>query len=174
MKIKRILSTLLCLCAIVLLFPTVNLTAQGASTTILNESKGVLSMNYSGSYSDWKDITGEYKAISVTAKNYLPMAQSTDGNGKIGYSMVLRVTMDNGKFYAFRIINEVEVRYGYSRFGADGAANGWDGKCWVDTKDTSVTNLINGAGAEFKVERTAANILTVTLNGKVLDTYTME
>ena len=85
MKIKRILSTLLCLCAIVLLFPTVNLTAQGASTTILNESKGVLSMNYSGSYSDWKDITGEYKAISVTAKNYLPMAQSTDGNGKIGY-----------------------------------------------------------------------------------------
>ena len=174
MKIKRILSTLLCLCAIVLLFPVVNLTAQGASTTILNESKGVLSMNYSGSYSDWKDITGEYKAISVTAKNYLPMAQSTDGNGKIGYSMVLRVTMDNGKFYAFRIINEVEVRYGYSRFGADGAANGWDGKCWVDTKDTSVTNLINGAGAEFKVERTAANILTVTLNGKVLDTYTME
>ena len=174
MKIRRILSTLLCLCAIVLLFPAVNLTAQGASTTILNESKGVLSMNYSGNYSEWKDIAGEYKAISVTAKNYLPMAQSTDGNGKIGYSMVLRVTLDNGKFYAFRIINDLDVRYGYSRFGTDGAANGWDGWCWIDTKDTSATSLINGSGAEFKVERTAANILTVTLNGKVLDTYTME
>ena len=167
MRVKKILSMVLCLCTALSLLVAMAITSSATA-------QSVETMTYTGSFSQWKDIAGEFKAISVTAKNYLPMAQSAEKSGKCGYSIVLRITMDNGKFYAFRIINDTAVRYAYSRFGADGAATGWDGRTWVDSKDSAATGLINGNGAAFKVERTAANVLTVSINGTVLDTYTME
>ncbi|MBR6644834.1 MAG: hypothetical protein IKL21_03620 [Clostridia bacterium] len=41
-------------------------------------------------------------------------------------------------------------------------------------KAPCVTSKLQGSGAEFKLERTSANVITVTLDGKVLDTYTMD
>lgn len=41
-------------------------------------------------------------------------------------------------------------------------------------KAPGVTSKLQGSGAEFKLERTSANVITVTLDGKVLDTYTMD
>ena len=39
--------------------------------------------------------------------------------------------------------------------------------------DEAAIAAINGDGVEFKVERTAANVLTISVNGIVYDTYTM-
>ena len=147
---------------------------ENANANLINQSQGVLALTYEGDHSGWMDIDGSYKAISVTAKNYLPMDQSADTDGNIGYSMVLRIGLDNGKFYAFRIINDKSVRYGYSRYGAEGSSSGWEGWAWIDQKDAAATDLIGGAGAQFKLARTAADTLTITLNGTVMDTYTME
>lgn len=141
------------------------------NANLINQSQGVIALNYTADSSGWLDMEGNYKSFSVTAKNYLPMAQSTDTDSRTGYSMALRVTMDNGKHYVFRIINDESVRYGYSRYGANDSASGWSDLTWLDEE---ATDLINGDGAKFKVERTAANTLTLTLNGTILDTYTME
>ena len=141
---------------------------ENINANLINQAQGVLALNYTGESSGWMDVDGQYQAIRVTAKNYLPMTQSTK------YAMVLRVGLDNGKFYAFQIANDQSARYSYSRYGAEGSASGSNGKVWVDQKDAAATDLINGTGAEFKLERTAANTLTVTLNGTVMDTYTME
>lgn len=138
---------------------------------LINQAQGVIALNYTGDSSGWWDLEGDYKAFSVTARNYLPMAQSAEGLGQPGYSMVLRVTMDNGKFYAFRIVNDESVRYAYSRYGANGSSSGWDGTTWLDETSSA---LIGSIGAKFKVERTNDNTLTVSLDGKVLDTFTMD
>ena len=177
MIVKKILFTVLCLCAVFLLMPVTAEANQIVTETEVSypdtaERDEIL--KYIGTDSGWKDIRGNFKSVSVNAKNYLPMEKSAESDGNIGYSMVLRVTMDNGKFYAFRIINDTGVKYVYNRFGANGATTGWDGWSLVDTKDSAATELINGKGAEFKVERTAADILTVTINGTVFDTYTMD
>lgn len=147
---------------------------EKTDVNMINQAQGVLALNYTGESSGWLDITGSYKSFAVTAKNYLPMDQSKETIGSTGYSIVLRVTMDNGKFYAFRIFNDASMRYAYSRYGADGSDSGWSGNTWIDTKDATATALINSVGAKFKVERTTGNTLTVSLNGKVLDTYTMQ
>lgn len=41
-------------------------------------------------------------------------------------------------------------------------------------KAPDVTSKLQGSGTEFKLERTSANVITITLDGKVLDTYTMD
>ena len=175
--VKKILFTVLCLCAAFLLLPSSAVTRQLVTETEVfyqDSAESIEILNYTGSNSGWKNISGNFNSVSVKAKNYLSMDKSAESDSNIGYSMVLRVVMDNGKFYAFRIINDTKVRYAYSRFGADGASTGWDAWTWIDTKDSVATDLINGEGVEFKVERTAANILTVTINGTVFDTYTMD
>ena len=141
------------------------------NANLINQAQGVLALNYTGNSSGWLDLEGQYKSFSVTAKNHLSMAQSAKTEDNAGYAMVLRVTMDNGKVYAFRIYNDQSARYAYSRYGANGSASGWEGQSFIDTK---TADLLSGNGAQFKVERTGDNVLTVTLNGKVLDTYTME
>ena len=75
MRVKKILSMVLCLCAALSLLVAMAITS-GAT------AQSVETMTYTGSYSQWKDIAGEFKAISVTAKNYLPMAQSAEKSGK--------------------------------------------------------------------------------------------
>lgn len=134
-----------------------------------NQSHGVLNAYYPNNNDAWwVDFNGEYSSISITAKNYLSIADSMDGNGKVGYSQVLRITLDNGKFYAFRIIND-KGTYAYDYYGA-GSANGWGS--WKRLDDATVA-AINGEGVVFKLERTSGNTLTVTLNGTVMTTYTM-
>ena len=127
----------------------------------------------------WYRITGNYESLAVTAKNYLPQADSAEGNGKIGFSVALTVTLDNGKSYGFRIINERDnangnIRYVYTRYGAGGCVTGWSGWCLPEEKVPGVTAKLQGDGAEFKVTRINANTLQITLDGVVLDTYTME
>ena len=134
-----------------------------------NQAHGIVSTNYSVDDAWWFDIKGEYSAISVKAKNYLSVEDSKDGNGNIGYSFVLRITMDNGKFYAFRIIND-KGTYAHDRYGAAGAATGWGS--WKNIHN--LADAINGDGVDYKLERTGDNILTLTVNGVVMETYTME
>ena len=123
MIVKKILFTVLCLCAVFLLMPVTAEANQIVTETEVSypdtaERDEIL--KYIGTDSGWKDIRGNFKSVSVNAKNYLPMEKSAESDGNIGYSMVLRVTMDNGKFYAFRIINDTGVKYVYNRFGANG------------------------------------------------------
>ena len=146
---------------------------EKVDANLINQAQGVIALNYTGNSSGWWDVSGNYDAFSVTAKNYLPMAESAEGLGSTGYSMVIRVSMDNGKVYAFRIFNDQYVRYAYSRYGADGSASGWGNQVWLDEKVSNAASLIS-SGAKFKVERTNDNTLTVSLNGIVLDTCTMD
>ena len=145
-----------------------------------NQAHGVITTYYpANDNSWWYNINGDYKSIAVTAKNYLPLADSSEGNGTIGYSVVLAATLDNGKLYAFRIINEKEsgtnnARFIYTRYGASGSVTGWGGWCQLETKVPGVTEKLQGDGAEFKLSRTGDNTLQITLDGVVLDTYTME
>ena len=145
-----------------------------------NQAHGIISTYYPGNNDSWwYKINGNYDSIAVNAKNYLPQADSAEGSGKIGYAFTLAVTMDNGKSYGFRIINEREngngdPRYIYTRFGASGCVTGWGGWCLLEAKAPGITEKIQGDGAEFKLTRTGANTLQITLDGVVLDTYTMD
>ncbi len=145
-----------------------------------NQAHGIITTYYpNNNDSWWGRINGEYESFAVNAKNYLPQADSAEGNGKIGFSVVLAATLDNGKAYGFRIINEKEsgtdnIRYVYTRFGASGCVTGWGGWCLPEQKIPGVTEKLQGDGAEFKLTRTGANTFQISLDGVVLDTYTMD
>ena len=139
-----------------------------------NHAHGVISGQYNasshGNDSWWFDFNGEYSSISVKAKNALSIEDSMDGNGNVGFSFVLRINLDNGKFYAFRIIND-KGTYAFDKYGAGGSATGWGN--WK-ALDAAAVAALNGDGVDFKLERTGDNILTLSVNGAEVFTYTME
>ena len=142
-----------------------------------NQAHGILNAYYPNNNDAWKmSVNGEYNSLAIMVKNFLPQADTMEGDALGGFSAVIGVKMDNGNIYSFRIINKKidgAPQYQYSRFGGDGKA-GWGGKCVLDDKVPGATDLINGDGIEFKVTRTGDNTLALTLNGVVLDTYTMD
>ena len=142
-----------------------------------NQAHGILNAYYPNANDAWKmSVNGEYNSLAIMVKNFLPQADTMEGDALGGFSAVIGVKMDNGNIYSFRIINKKidgAPQYQYSRFGGDGKA-GWGGKCVLDDKVPGATDLINGDGIEFKVTRTGDNTLALTLNGVVLDTYTMD
>ena len=145
-----------------------------------NQAHGILTTYYPvNKDSWWEKINGEYTSFTVNAKNYLPLETSAEGDGITGFSVVLAASLDNGKTYGFRIINEKDsktgdIRYVYTRFGASGSVTGWGGWCLPEQKVPGVTEKLQGDGAEFKLTRTNANTLQISLDGVVLDTYTMD
>jgi hypothetical protein len=135
-----------------------------------NQAYGVVKTYYPyENESWWFDINGNYKSLSVKVKNYLSLEDSKDGNGKVGFAFVLRINLDNGKFYAFRIIND-KGTYAHDHFGASGSSSGWGN--WKNIH--SLADAINGDGVDYKIERTGANTLTLSINGEVVETYTMD
>ena len=138
---------------------------------VSNQAHGIVSTYYpNNDESWWLDAEGEYSAISATVKNYLPVADSQDGNGSTGFFFVLRVTMDNGKFYAFRVIND-KGTYAHDHFGAGGSSTAWG--TWK-ALDADAAAALNGDGVVYKLERTGADTLTLSVNGVVMETYVME
>ena len=132
-----------------------------------NQAHGVLDTYYASGDSGWLGIEGGYDSITVTAKNNLP---GDDGTGANGFAVLLGFKMSNGKTYTFRLIKENGVYYCQRA----GFAKPTGGNDWTKKKlDDAAIAAVNGAGAEFKVERTAANVLTISVNGTVYDTYTM-
>ena len=132
-----------------------------------NQAHGVLDTYYASGDSGWLGIEGGYDSITVTAKNYL---LGDDGTGANGFAVLLGFKMSNGKTYTFRIIKENGVYYCQRA----GFAKPEGGNDWTKKKlDEAAIAAINDNGAEFKVERTAANVLTISVNGVVCDTYTM-
>ena len=152
--------------------PSLNAVAKDAGRwDTANQAHGILNTYYPvNDDAWWMEIKGNYTSLSVKTKNYLPTADTQDGNGKVGYSIALRATMDNGKTYAFRIYND-KGTYAYSRSGASGSVAGWGS--WKKLDDAAVA-AITGEGVAFKLVRTGANTLTLYINGVVVDTYTME
>ena len=142
-----------------------------------NQAHGILNAYYPSNNDAWRmAINGEYKSLAIIVKNYMDQADTMENSTYGGFSAAVGVTMDTGNRYTFRIINknvDGNAQYQYSRSGADGLA-GWGGKCVLDDKVPGATDLINGDGAEFKVARIGANVLQLTLNGVILDTYTMD
>ena len=142
-----------------------------------NQAHGILNAYYPSNNDAWRmAVNGEYKSLAIIVKNYMDQADTMEGSTYGGFSAAVGVTMDTGNRYTFRIINknvDGKAQYQYSRSGADGLA-GWGGKCVLDDKVPGATDLINGNGAEFKVARIGENVLQLTLNGVILDTYTME
>lgn len=139
----------------------------------MNQAHGVISTQYSTNHNNeswWFDFNGDYSSISVKVKNYLPLEDSKDGEGKTGFSFILRISLDNGKFYAFRIIND-KGTYAFDKFGASGSATGWGN--W-QALDSDAATALNGDGVDFKLARTGDDKLTLSVNGTVIFTYTME
>lgn len=156
--------------------PSIEMPTAGRWDTA-NQAHGILNAYYPSNNDAWKqEIKGEYKSIAIIVKNYRPQEDTIEGVAADGgFSAVLGVTMDNGNHYAFRIINKNNngaPRYQYSRFGGAGLA-GWGGGCVLNDKLPEATALINGEGAEFKLSRIGDNKLQLTLNGAILETYTM-
>lgn len=145
-----------------------------------NQAHGVLNTYYPNNNDSWyMDIKGDYQSISVIAKNYMGMAETAENTSNTTpFQFVLRVTMDNGKVYAFRVFNKQQIdgtaRYEYNRFGAGGSVTGWGGWTYVDTKNAAAAEALNGDGAEFKLERTGGNTMTVSINGTILDSYVLD
>ena len=128
-----------------------------------NQAHGELRTYYESGDSGWYGVDGEYKSISVMAKNY----DSTDADG---FSTVL-IFKINGKNYNFRVTKS-GGKYWCQRMGfakkADGSAD------WTKIElDAEAVAAIKGTGAEFKLERTTADTLTLSVNGKVYDTFTL-
>jgi hypothetical protein len=137
-----------------------------------NQAHGVLNTYYpSNEDAWWVEVFGEYESVSVKTKNYLTREESMDNDpaGHVGYSVALRFTIA-GKTYAFRIYND-KGTYAYSRSGASGSVTGWGS--WKRLDDAAVA-AIGGDGVDFKLERTGANTLTISVNGVVVDTYTID
>ena len=115
----------------------------------------------------WMAVNGDYQAMTVLAKNYLPIAETKDN-----FTVNLRVIMDNGYTYNFRIFAD---KGGYMAYNRAGIKNGSDtSEDWSHWKNlSSIDSKITTQGVPFKVERTAANVLTLSVDGQVVDTYTM-
>lgn len=136
-----------------------------------NQAHGVFTTYYpNNNDSWWMNINGEYKSVEITAKNYLPVAESMDGNGKEGYHQVLSMSLSNGKTYSFRIYND-KGDYAVSCTPANNAVTGWGN--WQKLDSAAAFNM-NGDGVQFKVARTSADILTISINGVTMFTYKMD
>ena len=133
-----------------------------------NQGHGILSTYYpNNNDSWWMTFNGEYQAVTVGAKNYLPIAETKDN-----FMVYLKVTMDNGYSYNFRVYTD---KGGYTAYSRAGIQNTGDaGADWGNWRNlSSLDSKITTEGVDFKVERTAANVLTLTVDGQVVDTYTM-
>lgn len=134
-----------------------------------NQAHGVLNTYYpNNDDSWWMYINGEYSSVSVKAKNNLPVEDSKDGDGKVGYHQILSMTL-NGKLYAFRLYND-KGTYAVAGTAASGSVVGWTN--WHKLDDDAAA-AINGEGVDFKLER-VGNVLKVSVNGKVYIEYTMD
>ena len=130
-----------------------------------NQAHGVLNAYYPSKTDAWLvDIGGEYSTVSTKAKNYLA---GEDGTGGEEFAVVMGFKLSNGKEYTFRVVRQ-GGKYYCQRFGING-------KDWTKKElDAAAIAAVCGNGVDFKVERTAANKLTVSVNGVVYDTYTMD
>ena len=130
-----------------------------------NQAHGVLNSYYPSNDDAWLyEFSGEYQSISAKAKNYLA---GTDGTGGEGFALNLGFRLSNGKEYIFRIIRQ-NSKYYHQRFGINGSD-------WTKKElDDAAIAAICGDGVDFKLERTAADKLTLSVNGVVYDTYTMD
>ena len=140
-----------------------------------NQLHGILNTYYpSNGDSWWMDINGEYKSVEITAKNLVPKANSMDGNGNNGYMQIIRFGLSNGKTYAFRIYND-KGDYAVSCTAVSGSSSGWGN--WKKVESVlgySIDNAMAGDGVQFKVERTSADTMTISINGVVMFTYKMD
>ena len=145
--------------------PSLNAAAKDANRwDSANQAHGILNAYYPSNGDAWLyEFSGEYQSISAKAKNYLA---GTDGTGGEGFALNLGFRLSNGKQYIFRIIRQ-DNKYYHQRFGINGSD--WTKK----VLDDAAIAAICGDGVDFKLERTAADTLTLSVNGVVYDTYTM-
>ena len=130
-----------------------------------NQAHGIMSAYYPEKADAWLlDIKDEYRSISVNVKNYMA---GEDGTGVEGFAVVLGFKLSNNKEYSFRIIKQ-SGKYYHQRFGINGSD-------WTKKElDAAAVAAICGDGVDFKLERTAVNTLTLSVNGVVYDIYTMD
>ena len=134
-----------------------------------NQGHGILRTYYpNANDSWWMTFNGEYQSVTVGAKNYMAIADTKDN-----FMVYLKVTMDNGNNYTFRVYTD---KGGYTAYSRAGIQNPGDASAdWSNWKNqSSLDSKITKEGVDFKVERTAADVLTLTLDGQVVDTYTMK
>ena len=146
--------------------PSLNITPKDLKRwDTANQAHGILNAYYPNHSDAWlTEIQDEYRSISVMAKNYLP---GEDGTGVEGFAVNLGFKLSNGKEYIFRIIKE-KGKYYHQRFGING-------NDWKKTElDASAIEALCDDGVNFKLERTSAGTLTLSINGVVYDNYTME
>ena len=140
----------------------------------MNQAHGIFTTYYpANNDSWWLDINGNYRAIEIIAKNYLPLEDTMDGNGKDGYQQLLRMTI-GGKHYAFRIYND-KGTYAVSCSAISSSVSGWGN--WKNVANVlgySIDEAMANDGVKFKIERTSANVITVSVNDVVMFTYTMD
>ena len=140
-----------------------------------NQLHGVLNTYYpSNGDSWWMDINGAYQSVEITAKNLVPKADSMDGNGQNGYMQIIRFGLSNGKTYAFRIYND-KGTYAVSCTAVSNSSSGWGN--WKNVEGVlgySIDDAMAGDGVQFKVERTSANTMTISVNGVKMFDYTMD
>ena len=133
-----------------------------------NQANGVINTYYTSGDSSWLGIDGGYESIAVNVKNYLP---GEGGTGVDGFAVTLGFKMSNNKTYTFRVIKE-NGKYYHQRMGITDSAGKAD---WTKKElDAATIAAICSKGVDFKLERTAANVLTLSVNGAVYDTYTMD
>ena len=130
-----------------------------------NQAHGIFNAYYPDDDDAWLlEINDEYRSVSVKAKN--PLA-GADGQGGEGFAVNLGIGLSNGKQYIFRVIRE-KGKYYHQRFGINGSD-------WTKKElDAAAIAAICGEGVDFTLEHTTADTLTLSVNGVVYDTYTME
>ena len=157
--------------------PSMSINASDANRfDTANQAHGILNTYYPKNDDSWfVDINGEFSAITVKAKNLQPIENSYEKapNGG-GYAIVLRMTLDNGKNYAFRIWINTDKVYAYNHFGGGNSATNWGGAwCLVADKNADAVAALQGEGADFKLERIDGCHFQTSINGTVLETYTI-
>ena len=134
-----------------------------------NQAHGILTTYYPANNDSWWMVfNGNYNSLSVRVQNHFPIGETKDN-----FFVYLRVTMENGKIYLFRIGTD---KGGYTAYNRAGIQNSGDASAdWGNWKNLSkLDSKITAEGVEFKVERQGANTLVLTVDGEVVDTYTMK
>jgi hypothetical protein len=127
-----------------------------------NQAHGLLETYYTSGDSGWYGVNGEYASISAIVKNY--NEAEADGFGVV---LIMKI---NDKNYNFRVTKS-GGKYYCQRMAFAKKADGKDD--WTKFElDADAVAAIRGEGAEFKMEHNNG-VLTLSVNGKVYDTYTL-
>ena len=141
---------------------------NGSNWNLSRQNYGVLVPNYaSGGNSDWINASGNYSEMTVGIKDY------SGGTGS--FSTVAKLTFENGKYAAFRILDEGSSGKYYLQSYGDNSGNEMSIFRWkhVTSLGTELSNKIKECGIDLRMVREGTT-LYIYVDGSATPMLTLD